>query len=68
MRRLQRILIYTNIPGDGRVNACNASDCRGLSVDAVIVSHLPMRRPRKGSLTVCPGSAPSSIAPFQLLS
>lgn len=33
--------IFTNISGDGRVNACNANGCSGLSADAVTVSHQP---------------------------
>lgn len=33
--------IYTNIPGDGRVSACNVNGCSGLSVDRVVVSHQP---------------------------
>ncbi|MDY6947626.1 MAG: hypothetical protein SXG53_18110 [Pseudomonadota bacterium] len=33
--------IYTNTTGDGRVSACNANGCSGLSVDAVGVSHQP---------------------------
>lgn len=33
--------IFTNIPGDGRVNACNANGCSGLSADAVAVTHQP---------------------------
>jgi len=33
--------IFTNIPGDGRINACNANGCSGLTLDAVVVSHQP---------------------------
>lgn len=33
--------IFTNIPGDGRINACNANGCSSLSPDAVVVSHQP---------------------------
>jgi hypothetical protein len=33
--------IFTNIPGDGRINACNGNGCSGLSPDAVVVSHQP---------------------------
>lgn len=33
--------IYTNTTGDGRVNACNASGCSGLTLNRVVVSHQP---------------------------
>jgi len=33
--------IFTNITGDGRINACNVNGCSGLTLDAVMVSHQP---------------------------